>query len=680
MKRSIVALVLVAFVSSGCLLEPDFEAPPAPEVDSSAVLQTNQQQVVITGTKSADASVSAVINGALEKQVEELSPTEWQLEVNLSAGLNEVVLTATDAVGNVSPTKTHNVIYDNVPPETPTKLLRGVYFPTGIPTLSWNAAVDAPLPGGLSQGTEVVGYVVELNGTEYEVTAAEAGNPPKYELPLSSALALGPHTYTVMSVDGVGNRSDPSPTATIYSGAAGDLNGDRIPDVALGAPGADGNFTDSGEVHVYYGNADLTQMQTVALSGFAANQRYGEAVRIIPDMTGDGIAELAVGAPGDRDVYIHFGVEGGVVNTAYDVRIRSAGDQDFGVTLDAADVDGDGIADLLVGAPLANNAQGRAHLILGSADWKDNAPVNVDLMTTPPVLTFQGNGSDGNQFASSVAIAGDVTGDGKTEMVFGEPGLVANALVGIGQAYVFSVGTPELTAGGVLGVGNAQALRTDDNLGANKNFGGSVAGGMDVNADGYADVVVAAPGDGVSGLVFSCLGAPDFMTSNEPCQLIDEIPATEGIGEGLALIGAFDRAQERKTALAVGNPVSGKVYITEFAGTAQDPYAYSTPKDYTVADEDLGASVTGVGDLHGAAGGTGAIEVVVGAPAYDNLNLSGVEGRAYVLTVASDLTVGPATDDGQASGNAFDPIEVNFGAEVANANPALGQSVGGLAQ
>ena len=171
--------------------------------------------------------------------------------------------------------------------------------------------------------------------------------------------------------------ADPGCTFAGFGSAvagAGDLDGDGIPDLVVGAPGDDGSGTDRGALWVLFLNAEgrVREQQKIAdgeggFSGDLANDdRFGSAVARIGDINRDGIADLAVGAPNDDDgsgnagaVWIVFLEADGRVDGWQKVSEQSggfggdlsAGDR-FGAALTGiGDLDNDGIVDLAVGAP-----------------------------------------------------------------------------------------------------------------------------------------------------------------------------------------------------------------------------------------------------------------------------------------------------------------------------------------
>ena len=134
----------------------------------------------------------------------------------------------------------------------------------------------------------------------------------------------------------------------------------------------------------------------------------------------------------------------------------------------AGDVNGDGYADVVVGAYGYSSDTGRAYVYLGGASG----------LATTAATTLTGEAT-GNDFGDSVATAGDVNGDGYADVVVGAYGYSS----GTGRAYVY--------LGGASGLATTAAT-TWTGEATDNYFGYSVATAGDVNGDGYADVVVGA--------------------------------------------------------------------------------------------------------------------------------------------------------------------------------------------
>lgn len=213
---------------------------------------------------------------------------------------------------------------------------------------------------------------------------------------------------------------------------AGDVNGDGRADFIIGAfdaaPGAIGS---AGSAFVYSG---LTGLLIYQKDGGATNENLGYSVAGAGDVNGDGSADFIVGAwtaspggaAGAGSAYVYSGATGGLL---YQKDGGAAGDN-LGVSVaSAGDVDGDGRPDFIVGAWLADpggstNA-GSAYVYSGATGS----------------LLYQKNGPiAGSNLGVSVASAGDATGDGRADFIMGAPG----AQSGAGSAYLYSGATGAL--------------------------------------------------------------------------------------------------------------------------------------------------------------------------------------------------------------------------------------------
>ena len=245
---------------------------------------------------------------------------------------------------------------------------------------------------------------------------------------------------------------------------AGDVNGDGYSDVIVGAPNYDTPLTDAGKVYVYLGSASgLSAAAAWTVQGtLLAN--LGFSVATAGDVNHDGYSDVIVGAPLAGRAYVYKGSATGLSTTPLWTGLSLVSGDWFGYSVaTAGDVNGDGYADVIVGAHRYTDYfytyRGAAVLYTGSA-----AGVSAN-----PARTMIGNGS-AVQFGYSVSSAGDVNGDAFDDVVVG-----AN---GEGRSYVY--------LGAVYGLSSspwwAGAVGAD-----------SVATAGDTNGDGFADVIVGAP-------------------------------------------------------------------------------------------------------------------------------------------------------------------------------------------
>jgi hypothetical protein len=225
-----------------------------------------------------------------------------------------------------------------------------------------------------------------------------------------------------------------------------DVDGDGLTDVLIGAPGSDNSGSNAGCAYLVFGppsgtvrlsSADLT------LEGESSHDSAGLSVAMAGDVDGDGLCDLLVGAPGDDDggssagaAYLITAPGTGTLDlSSATAKLwgEASGDYAGFVVAAAGDPDGDGLGDFLVGAPLHSGGgieAGAGYLVLGSAAG------NMELSSA--VATFIGEAAgDGGGYA--VVGGEDLDGDGHDEVLLGAPwndGAEDNA----GAIYLFEGG------------------------------------------------------------------------------------------------------------------------------------------------------------------------------------------------------------------------------------------------
>ena len=293
-----------------------------------------------------------------------------------------------------------------------------------------------------------------------------------------------------------------------------DLNGDGVFDLAVGVPGNDAGGTDRGGVWILFldDRGRVRQLQNIAdgVGGFngrlRTDDRFGSAVADIGDINGDGIRDLAVGAPNDDDgsdnagaVWILLMQANGRVGSWQKIS-RDAGGFDgdlnandhFGASLAGiGDLDNDGIPDLAVGAP-DSNAGGTDRGAVWILFLNANGRVRQALEIADDTGGFQGNINNDDRFGSAVADIGDVSGDGIRDLAVGAPN-DGDGSDNAGAVWILIMQTSGRVNGGQKISEKAGGF--DGKLSANDNFGASITGMGDLDNDGVPDLAVGAPGD-----------------------------------------------------------------------------------------------------------------------------------------------------------------------------------------
>ena len=443
--------------------------------------------------------------------------------------------------------------------------------------------------------------------------------------------ATGPASTSVASWSLYG--SDNTGELGIRLDGAGDINGDGYADVVIGEPGYG---VDTGRVQVFYGGANgLASTADLTLGGVGSNDDFGMGVAAAGDVNADGYADVIIGAPDAScaltggpcgSAQVHRGSAGGLLATASWTVKGTVAYGSFGRDVSGAgDVNGDGVADWIVGAPSrtgpAGSSAGAAFLYQGSA----NLGGSMAQAFGGADWSVEG-GQAGEELGWSVSAAGDVNGDGFGDVIVGSPEW-NGSLTDQGMVQVW-LGSP-------AGLATASGWDTESNA-ANAELGAAVASAGDVNGDGYQDVLVGVPnysGAGVSGggraLLFhgGATGVGVIASTTINGTLADELL-------GSAVAGLGDVNGDGYADVAVGSPEyndDGRVRIYHGGGSGADAIADATLDGG--ADALFGTSVAGPGDVNR----DGYADLLVGAPGHSNGQSS--EGRA-ALYLGSATGVG----------------------------------------
>jgi signal transduction histidine kinase len=268
--------------------------------------------------------------------------------------------------------------------------------------------------------------------------------------------------------------------------AVGDLNGDGFDDLAVGAPRETRSLARQGVVHVWFGSpTGLKKTPDWSAAGESSNANFGRAVAIPGDVNGDGLADLLVGAPlqelgalaGAGKAFAFYGSRAGLPSMADWMAEGVEAFGNFGMAIGpAGDVNGDGLADFIIGAPADErrpDTKGSAIIFRGAVGGPGRKPALI-----------LGCDQPGARFGLAVGAAGDINRDGFSDVLVGAPSH-SDRFREEGRAYLHlgSRDGLEANAAWLIDGGIQTAL-----------LGSAVGGVGDVNGDGVDDFVIGSPG------------------------------------------------------------------------------------------------------------------------------------------------------------------------------------------
>ncbi|MHC5767887.1 MAG: beta strand repeat-containing protein [Nostoc sp.] len=314
---------------------------------------------------------------------------------------------------------------------------------------------------------------------------------------------------------------------------AGDINGDGIDDVIIGAFRASPNGSYSGQSYVVFGSKNdfdaqfnlstLNGTNGFTINGINEGDGLGWSLSSAGDINGDGIDDLIIGArfadPNGSysgQSYVVFGSKDGfdaqfnlsTLNGTNGFAINGIEEGDFsGWSLSSAgDINGDGIDDLIIGAFFADpngNRSGQSYVVFGSNGDFD-AQFNLSTLNGTNGFTINGI-NESYSLGWSVSSAGDINGDGIDDLIIGAPDASPNGELS-GQSYVVFGSKGGFDAQFNLSTLNGTNGFTINGTDIVDYSGRSVSSAGDINGDGIDDLIIGGGGSGESYVVFGSKG------------------------------------------------------------------------------------------------------------------------------------------------------------------------------
>lgn len=329
--------------------------------------------------------------------------------------------------------------------------------------------------------------------------------------------AKGPSENNSVTFNGISSGNINLGSAVGY----GDFNKDGFSDLVLSDRGYSNGQTNEGVIQIYLGSATgISTTPTMRIESNVAGSYFGMSASGAGDINNDGYDDVVVGAPyfsngelNEGAVYVYIGSATGL-DTTHVMHIESNRANALIATFirSAGDVDGDGFDDIIFNTAyegLSSSDTGGAYIYYGSATGID---------TTRKALLKSGKARVGFY---SVSGAGDVNKDG-----------YADVICGAGD-YTYGEGAVFIYHGSAAGISATPAIIIEENI-SDSRLGSYVGGNVDLNADGYADVIAgASQGHGYTSVYF---GGATGITKNHRVMLL----GANGERFGYAVAGIGD--------------------------------------------------------------------------------------------------------------------------------------------
>jgi len=428
---------------------------------------------------------------------------------------------------------------------------------------------------------------------------------------LDLAILPGSDGFAIAGTAG-GQTTD---VATTFAAGDGDFNGDNLVDVIVGQGQADGGRGDAYVVR--------TVFHITNTSG-ATTDHLGQSVSFIGDFNGDLVDDIIVGAPGASKAYVIFGHSSGIADI--DVAdldgsngfVLTGGSAATGFAVSGAgDVNGDGFADIIVGAPDSNIGAGRAYVVFGGVNVGASGAVDLSMLTPTTGVILDGSSIPAAERAGfSVSGAGDIDGDGFADLIVGAPNALNSHGDPSGAAYVVYGINPDIADDNVTidedtaGV-DVDVLANDSFENELTSFGQAAHGTVTRNDHGTVtltdDSLIYTPVPNFNGpdsfsYTVTSGGVMETATVNVTVEAVDDVPQLAGFGDvssftenGASVLLDSDQnaaVSDVELDASVNNYAGATLLIARNGGASSDDFFAGTGTLDLVDSNDLSENVS----------------------------------------------------------------------------------------